>query len=72
MADLPDTTPQPIAGWWNPQPYSSRSKFHYVGTDSRSLCGKWARIDGCIEDGLDDHPDNCAACRRKLVRLKGK
>lgn len=45
-------------------------KWHYViGMDA--LCG--ARIFGGIpEQGNDDSPDNCAACKRKLQKQKAK
>jgi hypothetical protein len=57
-------------GWWNPQPFSSRSKFHYVGSDGRSLCGKWLYFKGDLDNSKDDHPDNCAACQRKRKAAK--
>ena len=52
-------------GWWNPNPFISRGKFHYVGDDGRSLCGKWLYLKGDLDDSKDDHPDNCTACRKK-------
>ena len=55
-------------GWWNPRPFNSRSKFHFVGVDRRSLCGKWAYLAGDIEDGNDEHIDNCAECRRRKAK----
>lgn len=59
-------------GWWNPEPYKRRSKFHYVGTDGRSLCRRWGYIRGSIEEGQDNHSDNCAICRKKkAARPKG-
>lgn len=61
-------------GWWNPNPYSARRRqtFHYVGPDGRSLCRKWGYIGlGELEEGNDDHPENCAACKnKKLAMLK--
>lgn len=66
----PEDSPR-LTGWWNPSPFDSRSKFHYVGLDRRTLCGKWAFIGrGDIEDGQDEHPDNCATCRRKKLAQK--
>jgi len=58
-------------GWWNPRPFDSRSKFHYVGKDGTSLCGRWARFSGSgtVDEGMDDHKDNCAACRKKKAKL---
>jgi len=59
-------------GWWNPRPMDSRSRFHYRGADGRSLCGKWACVFPDLvnlEEGKDDHADNCAACRKKKLAL---
>jgi hypothetical protein len=61
-----------LTGWWNPEPWRSTSKFHYVGLDGRALCGRWAYLKGDIEEGKDDHPDNCAACRKKKVARNAK
>jgi hypothetical protein len=59
-------------GWGNPQPFSSKSKFHYF-RDGRSLCGKWGDLFGLME--LDDknhnHSENCAQCKkRKLAEIE--
>jgi len=59
-------------GWWNPDPYSMRrrSVFHYVGTDGRTLCMKWAYMGlGTVEEGMDDHFENCAACKKKKAKM---
>lgn len=58
-------------GWGNPRPFDSRSKFHYYGEDGRSLCGRYGRIAGQpeVEQGMDDHSDNCAECKRRKVAL---
>ena len=61
-----------LTGWWNPEPMRSTSKFHYIGLDGRALCGRWAYLRGDIEEGKDDHPDNCAACRRKKLAMNAK
>lgn len=62
-----------MIGWWNPNPYSSRKPvFHYIGEDGRALCGKWLYLDGTLEEGNDNHSQNCAACKRKkLTRPTG-
>jgi hypothetical protein len=59
-------------GWGNPDPLSSRSKFHYFLPDGVSLCGKWANAFGRItlEDTNDDHADNCAACKKKIAAYR--
>lgn len=59
-------------GWGNPDPYSTRSKFHYFGNDGRSLCGKWGRFAGQpkVEDSNDAHTDNCAACKKKIAKYR--
>ena len=61
-------------GWGNPNPYDTRSKFHYFGLDGRSLCGKWGRFAGRpeVEDGKDDHPDNCAGCKKKIAKYRAE
>lgn len=57
-------------GWGNPEPYSSRSKFHYF-REGRSLCRKWGFYFGDLEQGQDDHSDNCSACKKaKLQEAK--
>ena len=51
------------AGWaW---PLNSR-KAHYFN-DCRSLCGKMLFF-GKTEQGNDNSPDNCAACKKKLLK----
>ena len=59
-------------GWWNPRPNRSNSKFHYVDVDGVTLCGNWLFFDGHIEEGKDDHSENCKECRRVLERLRAK
>jgi hypothetical protein len=53
-------------GWGNPQPYNSRSKYHYF-RGGRSLCGKWGLMGGDLEDSKHQHSDNCAACQKKKL-----
>lgn len=54
-------------GWGNPDPFNQRSKFHYF-RQGRSLCRKWGFYRGDVEQGQDDHSDNCGTCKkRKLV-----
>lgn len=66
-------TTETETGWGNPKPFSTRSKFHYYGEDGRSLCGKWFRFAGQpeVEEGMDEHSDNCAECKRKKVKRDG-
>lgn len=62
-------------GWWNPTPYSIRRRvvFHYVDEDGRTLCRKWGYIGlGTLEEGNDDHADNCAECKKKKLALNAK
>ena len=55
-------------GWWWP---SNSRKAHYLtrSTGGFSLCRKWAALAPFssldLEQGNDDSPDNCAACRRR-------
>jgi hypothetical protein len=59
-------------GWWNPKPLDPRSKWHYIGEDGRSLCGKWLHLIGPLEHGNDNSADNCAECKRRLEKIKRK
>jgi len=57
---MPVTT---IEGWgW---PGLSRKAHYFV--NSISLCCHWAYT-GPLEQGKDNSPDNCAACRKKLEK----
>jgi hypothetical protein len=66
------TTPK--QGWGNPDPRSSRSKFHFFKPDGMSLCGKWSNALGLIslEDGSDNHADNCGTCRKKIAAYRAQ
>ena len=57
-------------GWWNPEPFSAKSKFHYM-RNGMALCGKWAYLAGHLEEGNDSHPENCKICvkRKRLATL---
>lgn len=60
-------------GWWNPDPFRRTSKFHYVAEDGRTLCRKWGYMGrGLVEEGKDDHADNCAACKKAKAKLNAK
>jgi hypothetical protein len=61
-------------GWGNPCPSDawpqhgtgSRPEFHYFGADGLSLCARWGvGHTRQLEEGRDDHPDNCPACVKK-------
>ena len=59
-------------GWWNPSPFSMRRRatFHYVTSSGRTLCGKWMYMgEGLVEEGRDDHFENCLDCGRRKARL---
>lgn len=44
------------------------SKWHYF-REGRSLCGKWMTLGNPeYQQGNDNSPDNCAACKRKLLK----
>ncbi len=59
-------------GWGNPRPFDPRSKFHYFADNGMALCGKWARFAGSpeVEEGNDDHKDNCAACKKVIAKYR--
>jgi hypothetical protein len=54
-------------GWGAPASCRSRGGFDYY-VNGRSLCGKRERVAGAfpLEDFDDDHPDNCADCKKRL------
>lgn len=60
-----------LEGWvwaanWN--------KAHYV-KGSRSLCGKWMYLNKdpkMFEQGNDESPDNCTACKKALAKLRAQ
>ena len=61
-----------LTGWWNPRPFSPVAKFHYLDGNGRSLCCKWAGFgltEDDVEEGDDDHKDNCAVCRKRKLAL---
>lgn len=58
-----------LTGWANPRPFAGNGKFHYFD-EGRSLCRKWMKLGGEFEDDKDDHPDNCATCKKKVKALR--
>ena len=50
-------------GWGRPL-NSKKAHYFYEG---RSLCMRWMFF-GAVELGMDDHTDNCMACRKKLEK----
>jgi len=59
-----------MEGWYRP---SNSRKWHYF-KEGMSLCGKWALLrwkSVGYEYGNDNSPDNCASCRRRLLKLRG-
>lgn len=51
--------------------YGSR-KWHYF-IEGMSLCRKWALLGNpSLEQGNDDSPDNCTACRKILEKRRKK
>ncbi len=59
-------------GWWTPTPNRRNAKFHYIADDAFSLCKRWIYINGYIEEGRDDHPNNCKPCRLALAQRRAK
>ena len=54
-------------GWgW---PGNSRKAHYFV--NGRSLCSKWMYF-GDLYDENDDYTRNCAACKRKVKKLREK
>jgi len=54
-------------GWGFPL---NSKKAHYF-VDGRALCGKWLFF-GNLEEGNDNSPDNCTACKKAVERRKTK
>lgn len=60
-------TNDPVEGWGY-TPLSPRV-FHYF-RDNTSLCGKIGFFFGELEQGKDDHSQNCKPCMKKLQKEK--
>lgn len=58
---------EPLDEGWSP---TNGPKWHYFAPDGRSLCGKWGFNQMAREQGGDDSPDNCAECRKRLVKRR--
>lgn len=58
----------PVEGWYGP-PGSRR--WHWIGTDGRSLCGKWfvlAWSSGLVNVSPGNPDGDCAACTAARVK----
>lgn len=53
-----------LKGWARP---GNAQKWHYFNDDIVSVCRKWM-FAGEMDEGQDDHPDNCIQCQRKKKR----
>ncbi len=57
---------------WN---YLTNSpKWHYF-VDGQSMCGRWLGLglNDCNDDPkTDNSPDNCAACKKKVVKRRAE
>jgi hypothetical protein len=54
-------------GWAFPR---VSNKAHYFLENGMSLCNKYGFYHGPKEQGNDDSPDNCTACKKALKRLR--
>ncbi len=60
-------------GWGQP---GASKKFHYFKDSMTSICGKWmwgpalSDPENALEDGKHEHPENCAACKKKVILLE--
>jgi hypothetical protein len=63
-------------GWGNPYwsstyPTTGAPTFHYFGRNGLSLCGQWGVGNTReLEEGRDDHCENCPSCVKKLSEMK--
>lgn len=53
-------------GW--ARPANSRKYHYFVG--AMALCHRWAFLAPDLDDTNDDHAENCAACKREIVKLR--
>lgn len=52
---------------------SGARKFCYYPESGRSLCGRSAALTNdpdAFDDSSDDHPENCAACRKRVAKYR--
>ncbi len=50
---------------------ASGRKAHYFDEEGESLCRRWMRFsDNGLEDELDDHAENCAACKKRIAKWR--
>ncbi len=56
-------------GWGVPGTGRRIRKAHYF-VDGRSLCREWRFSRGPLGHGNDESPDNCAECKRTLLKQK--
>ena len=54
-------------GWLSNSP-----KWHWFTKDGRSLCGKWFTFQKDFDPGMDNSPDNCRGCKKKLAKAAQK
>lgn len=61
--------PTPVAGWAHPL---LAKKWHYFKADDiTSVCGTWMLMGGRDDSPeYDDQPENCAACKKKVAKLR--
>jgi hypothetical protein len=51
---------------------NSRKWHYFTDEENKSLCGKFMLLSlPELEQGNDESPDNCAACKRALAKRKG-
>lgn len=59
---------QTISGWGKSP--ASRKWHYFKAEDSFSICGKIGFYFGHRDPTNDNHSDNCAACKKKVMRIK--
>lgn len=67
-----DTDKPGREGWGFP---GGSKKAHYFIIEpgaafTNSLCSKWGFYGGLTEQGNDDSPDNCSACKKMLKKIQ--
>lgn len=58
-----------VRGWDKP---GLAKKYHYFDDAVVSLCGRWMLLTQDLDDQMDDHKENCAACKREVAKVRAR
>lgn len=54
------------AGW--AKPANSRKYHYFPASETMALCHRWMFAGEYREDEYDEHPENCTACRKLVIK----